>query len=188
VTVTTRLREVADSEIAPGSPAVPCAVTVPAAFGRPGPFGQGVATTCHRWVPREDGAVSTLLRFNCAWISFAPKVAPPAATGMCGDGRQTWRTYDAAAAIGPEAGSITIGTRSSWPAAWRTSTQYPAWVAVPVHCATAAPTVAWSVTTTVPVNGRTAPAIGSRTRTCAATVPSWVPDACPSVAVYPVGT
>ena len=45
---------------------------------------------------------------------------------MCGDGRQTCITYDATEAIAAGAGSITIGTRSSWPAAWRTSTQYPA--------------------------------------------------------------
>src|ERR687898_620815 len=104
VTVTTRLFEVADSVIAPGSIAVPCAVTVPAAFGRPGPFGHGVVRTCQRYVPPDVGALSTLFRFSCAWISFAPKVAPPAATGMCGDGRQTDITYDATAASGPATG------------------------------------------------------------------------------------
>ena len=167
---------------------MPCADTVPATFGKPGPFGHGVVTACQRYVPPDDGAESTLFRLICAWISLAPNVAPPAATGMCGDGRQTCITYEATEASAAGAGSMTIGTRSSWPAAWRTSTQYPACVAVPVHCVTAAPTVAWSVTTTGPVSGSTAPAIGSRTSTCAATVPSWVPGACPRVAVYPAGT
>src|SRR5687767_3800820 len=93
VTVTTRFLEVADSEIAPASIAVPCAVTVPAMFGGAGAFGHGVATACQRYVPPDVGALSTLLRLICAWISLAPNVAPPAATGMCGDGRQTCIWY-----------------------------------------------------------------------------------------------
>ncbi len=51
---------------------MPCADTVPATFGKPGPFGHGVVTACQRYVPPDDGAVSTLFRLICAWISFAP--------------------------------------------------------------------------------------------------------------------
>jgi hypothetical protein len=64
--------------------------------------GQGVASSCQRYVPRLTGEEKIpCWKLSCARISFAPKVAPPEAGGMFGDGRQTVSRYDPSAVSVP---------------------------------------------------------------------------------------
>src|SRR5207247_5500972 len=99
--------------------------TVPAGFAVPVSGVYGVKNALQTGVPAAVGFVKTFASVTLASKSLAPKVARlGSVAGRSGAGRQTWILNAANAVSGPLVRSTNAETRSVWPAAVSTSSQY----------------------------------------------------------------